>query len=491
MDNSALIKEYARTGSEPAFAELVERHIGLVYSAALRQVRNPHLAEDVTQAVFIILARKAGQLSHRATLSGWLLQATRYAASVQLRAAVRRSQREQEAFMQSTLNESREADTWEQLRPLLDEAMVALGDADRDVLVMRYFENKTAREIGGALRINEQAAQRRANRALEKLRRYFHKRGVRSTTMLIAGVLSANSIQAAPIGLGKSTAAAALAKGIAAGGSTAFIVRETLRRLAWAKAKLAVMFGVGFFLAAGTAVIVVEAVRARDTAWQVEAIVRDNSTLEKIPPLVRIVPTKFTGGTGMRGVVRAGKIAGLNQPVEDIIRIAWANIAAAHDPAGIVAEVDLPSGHFDYIASLPGDSAGALQAEIKRQFGITARAETRDTDVLLLRVKNPTSPGLKPADPGEAAQSRGFPGGRSWANAPVGELIYFLEATLKAPIIDETRLTQKYDIDLRWSATPARPEAGNLKAALLDQLGLELIPDRRPVEQLVIFKATN
>jgi len=153
-----------------------------------------------------------------------LLKATRYAANAQIRTAVRRSQREQEACMQSIVNESSSA-VWEQLAPLLDEAMASLGDTDRNILALRYFENKTAQEIGRALTLNEQTAQKRANRALEKLRKFFTKRGVSSTTAVMAGAISANSVQAAPVALAKSVTAVAIVKGAAASASTLTLIK--------------------------------------------------------------------------------------------------------------------------------------------------------------------------------------------------------------------------------------------------------------------------
>jgi RNA polymerase sigma factor (sigma-70 family) len=216
MDDHELLREYVERRSEPAFTELVARHVNLVYSTARRLGSEPQLAQDVAQSVFLQLARKAGTVRDGRVLAAWLYRVARAATVDALRSEHRRRVRECAAM--SAADTGNEADAaWAAVAPLLDEAMRRLKPAEMDAVVLRFFEGKSLREVGDALTLSEDGAQKRISRALEKMRAYFVRQGVTATAALLGTVISTNSVQAAPAGLAASVAAGSLAGAVGAG----------------------------------------------------------------------------------------------------------------------------------------------------------------------------------------------------------------------------------------------------------------------------------
>jgi RNA polymerase sigma factor (sigma-70 family) len=232
LTDQQLLREYAERRSEAAFAELVRRHVDLVYSAALRMVRDSHLAEDVTQGAFVALARSAPQLIERAVLSGWLHRTAQNIAAQTVRTDVRRRAREQEAAAMNELFATESAGVWEHIAPHLDAALGGLSEADRDALLLRYFERKSAQEMAQVLGVSDDAAQKRVSRAVERLRAFFAERGVTVGASGLVVVISAHAVQAAPVGLAVtiSTAAALAGTTIAATATAKAIAMTTLQK---------------------------------------------------------------------------------------------------------------------------------------------------------------------------------------------------------------------------------------------------------------------
>ncbi len=200
-DDSQLLRRYVEERSEGAFTELVNRHVNLVYFAALRRVGGDrHLADDVTQSVFADLARKAASLQDRPVLTGWLYTSTRFAAAQAVRSEQRRRTHEQEAHTMNELHSAPETD-WEQLRPVIDEALDELNDSEREALLLRFFENRPLAEVGARFSLSPDAARMRVDRALDKLRGLLAARGIASTAAALAAVFASQSGLAAPAGL--------------------------------------------------------------------------------------------------------------------------------------------------------------------------------------------------------------------------------------------------------------------------------------------------
>ena len=246
-----LLRQFARENSQDAFTEIVRRHVNLVYSAALRQVRSPQLAEEIAQSVFADLARAAKKLNSETILTAWLYSVARRTAIDAIRKESRRQLREQIAVEMNNMNAT--ANNWTQIEPLLDDAMAALDETDRSAILLRYFENKTLREVGEALGTNDDAAQKRVSRAVERLREFFSKRNVTIGASGLALIISANAVQAAPIGLAATISAAAVIAGTAVHTSSIIAATKTIAMTTLQKTLItvtvAVLAGAGIYQA--------------------------------------------------------------------------------------------------------------------------------------------------------------------------------------------------------------------------------------------------
>jgi len=520
--DSDLLGQFAEHQSETAFAALVERHVNLVYSVAVRETGDGSQAGEITQAVFIILARKVSQLRHRRALAGWLFQTTRLTAKNFLRSELRRRRREQEAYVQSTLEHSGDVSSsaaaddtvWQQLAPLLDAAVETLGEADRCALVLRFYEGHTLREVGAVLGANEAAAKKRVSRALEKLRKLFAKRGVTFSVALISAAISAHSVQAAPLGLAKTISVVAATNGAAATASTLTLVKGALKLMAWAKFKTGVLVGVAVLLAAGGTTVIVKSathpatVAANDKIWDqyYQILANDtnreqtatlvNQLMRSRPPMavIRLTPPEQRRRPQFRIPGVRGRTSGwgtefghfaLGEPLRMILIYAY-NLDPTNYPLPrLVIPSDLESypqsPQYDYIDTLPQGGRKKLQQALKDQFGLVVRRELRSN--LVLRVKTPGASGLHP----HGTAGDGF----TARNVTMPALAKELRRIFGVDVTDATGLTNGYDYTLDYLRDlPRPPTPDDLKHALEDQLGLELTPatDNQSVEFVVVEK---
>jgi uncharacterized protein (TIGR03435 family) len=480
-----LVGEYARRNSEPAFAELVQRHVNLVYSVALRFTGNSADAHDIAQAVFVILAKKAASLPTQTVLTGWLYETTRFTALQWFRTQARRRHREEEARMQSTQENQNDDALWQELRPLLEEGMSRLNEKERTLLALRFYQNKSATETACLLGIGEWAAHKCASRALGKLRKYFSKRGVDSTTTAIAATISANSIQAAPVGMAKAISTVALAKGATSSGSTLTLIKGALKIMAWTKVKTAIISGVVVLAAVGTTTVTIKEIQDhRRYPWQAADLngLFSGNVLDQQPPQVRILPSKFTSfAEGGKGDKRMG--TGLT---------AQAVVAAAYggSSARTIFSAQLPRGKYDFIASLPSGNLEALQQEVRRKFGVIGKTTTREADVMVLKRKSPNAPALKQSDSlNQSMLWRDSQSRLEFRNGQLGYIAGETEAEANIPVIDKIGITNRFDFDLNCSQTDLIDRNWDNVNRALDPLGLELVPSHEPITMLVVENA--
>jgi RNA polymerase sigma factor (sigma-70 family) len=399
-----LLRDYAERGQEAAFRELVTRYTDLVYSAALRQLESTDLAGDITQGVFLDLARKARSVGERLaghnSLVGWLHRSMRYAVLNHLRDTRRRVANERQA-MEQLLHNSEASVDWEQIRPALDEALDCLADEDREALLLRYFKNHDLRTVGAALGVSDDAAQKRVSRAVERLREYFAKRGITVGVSGLVAVVSVNAVQAAPAGLALTISTAAALSGTAVATAatataTKAIAMTTLQKTLVATT-VAVLAGVGTYeafqtshqrerlrsLEAQQAATVLQFQRELDQASaNLAALQNENARLNRnASELLRLRGEV----TRLRGEVNAAKEVNRNQlkdassqirddgsvtnhwsPVETYT--ATARISMRWGQAMVTGGWKTPSGKRAFVLATPKRGEDAAQLEIQSRL---------------------------------------------------------------------------------------------------------------------------
>ena len=447
--DTELLRAYADEKSEAAFGELVRRHVNLVYSSALRQCGgDAHLAEDVAQKVFTDFARKARQLSGYAVLGGWLYRSAQFAASDVVRAERRRRAREQEASaMHETLSSNPTAGDadWQKLAPVLDQAIGELAAPDRDAVVLRFFESRPFAEIGATLRLTEDAARMRVERALDKLRVALVRRGITSTAAALGVALANQVVATAPAGLAVSVTGAALSGAAASGAMTAALVSFM------STTKIGVgVAGVIALLAVGV------------------GIYQNNSARESAARLVSV--------SGERDVLRARLAAAEKQAGQLNVIVATAKQDAdetrrsASNVANTApARIAATQGSIDYVLDHPEKRAAFVQQEVVRakgkfeRFFLTAGLSAEQQEKFLQHLKNNAEARLD-LYAAERAQGYGF------YNAPQSPETY----------------QQFYDLHRRVRAELWENMRGLLGDAGAEQYTLFslAIPNRNTVDQL-------
>ena len=226
-----LLQHYVVNGSEDAFRRLMERYYGQVQSMARRQTGDPHLAQDVAQAVFLILSRKAASLPAGTILAGWFFKTTRFVASTAMRTERRRRARESNAMQ---MNASCDACStlWDQVQPFVDDGMAALRDKDREAVLLRYFRQQSVQEVAEALQLSEDAAEKRIARAVERLRRYMQRRGILVSSVALLAAFSAHAEEVSALGPGEWAGVGSLS-GNASAAELAAAAMKSMAILPW------------------------------------------------------------------------------------------------------------------------------------------------------------------------------------------------------------------------------------------------------------------
>jgi len=473
-EDAELLRRYVEEGADQAFAELVRRYVNLVYSAALRQLNGDvHLATDATQLVFADLARKAGALRRHPVLGGWLYTSTRFITAKLVRSERRRQVREREAqFMEDIMRSDAASPDWDRIRPVLDDALGELGAADREAIVLRFFEGHDYRAVGLRLALSENAARMRVERALEKLRGRLVRHGVDSPAAGLALALAGPAVAAAPAGLAAAVTGPALASGAVAAG---------VGWAAWVNfmgsGKLHLGFS-GALLVVGAAGLVVQTqsnadLRAemavlRSAGDDLSALERDNRRLAQV--LAETTELRNDDAEFVRLQQEASQLRrrwdSVVQQAEERTRAARAAAALAATQVFQLAELDqTPVSRFMARPHYPPElRAAGVEGDVVVEFIVNAAG-----DVQQARAIRSTRSELEPAAAEAVAKWKFKPGrkdGRDVNTRMQIPIVFTIaDKSRPAPPADGgpasrepgNRLTQPFTVQHTGSGTPGSP----------------------------------
>ena len=388
MSDRELLRAFAEQGDEAAFAEVVRLQASFVYSVALRVCRNPHLAEDVTQAVFSKMARKAAKLSQYRSLAGWLHTTARHGAIDAVRNEARRRTRDQEAALMQSDHNHPEAD-WAEIGPVLDEAVDQLGDRDRHAVLLRFFHGQSHQEIGQTLGLSENAANKCVERALKKLRTHFARRGVVISSALLATAISEHSVQAAPVGVVERITPPALAQAGVAGtaGFALFTFMSTNIKSTLAIAAItALVVAVGFcWYAASTPPGTNRTASANPAGTSPPAVAKP---VVSAPVAAPVTPLAAKPAASAAPAPASGPEAELNSTMDEIIAVLQTG-----DEVTAFNRFIAP----DFLASMPPDIKAGLEQSLKDQQSTPEGKKTLQQMIAALQSMKAQAPDLNSA----------------------------------------------------------------------------------------------
>jgi uncharacterized protein (TIGR03435 family) len=480
--NDAELVSKSLTGNRDAFGQIVARYQSLLCSLAYSATGSLSQSEDLAQETFVAAWKQLHNLREPEKLCAWLCRISRNLTYDALRQQGREPSHCAESLEEISESHSPEPLPVEQAisneeQAILWRSLERIPEIYREPLVLFYRERQSIESVAKDLDLSEDAVKQRLSRGRKLLQEQvlaFVEGALEKTApgkAFTLGVVAALPLLAASTGV--TTAGVTASQG-SVGTKGASALTKILLMIKSTKVAVAVAVAMA---AAVVTPIVVRQISSADDPRYWEA---DSAALDKIPPVFILRPTQFArhGGSTRNG----DKIMSKDIRVNELLEYAY-----RFSPPRMVLPSKLPQEHFDLLLTLPDRPMETLQQAIQDKFGLTAHRETREADVLILKVRNANAPGLQIHTGGDSSLS-GQANELTVRNMTIAEWSRNLDWRFAKAVVDQTGLNDRYDIHLQWPPRPGESDRDAFQRAMLEQLGLELAPGREPIEMLVVEK---